>query len=237
MSDSIEEKQPETDGKFPENPFFDRHIEHAIHWHNLPHWNQKGKFCFVTWRLADSLPQEKLRAWVSERDTWLREHPQPWDTKTKKTYRTMFTERFENWLDAGYGSCLLRDPEVARILADALHHFDGQRYALGAYVVMPNHAHALFALGDHYDIQSVMKSWKGYTAHAINKHLGRHGALWQGDYWDRLLRSEDFLERCMNYIRENPEKAGLQDHEYLHYEDKHLRALITSWAGESGDTI
>lgn len=44
---------------------------------NLPHWRQDGTTYFVTFRTADSLPQEKLRQWVVEREEWLRENLDP----------------------------------------------------------------------------------------------------------------------------------------------------------------
>jgi REP element-mobilizing transposase RayT len=39
--------------------------------------------------------------------------------------------------------------------------------------------------------------------------LGRSGAFWQGDYWDRFIRNEDHFDAAVSYIDCNPVKAGL----------------------------
>jgi len=46
-------------------------------------------------------------------------------------------------LDSCHGRCLLKRPELATIVADSLLHFDGQRYRIGDFIVMPNHVHLL----------------------------------------------------------------------------------------------
>ena len=38
----------------------------------LPHWQQPGATYFLTFRLADSIPWEKLGPWMDEREAWLR---------------------------------------------------------------------------------------------------------------------------------------------------------------------
>ena len=110
---------------------------------NLPHWEQGGCTYFVTFRLADALPQTRLRDLVEERTRWLQFHPKPWTPEVWGEYRKHFGDPVQKWLDAGYGSCVLRRAEVRKIVEDALRHFDGDRYELGEFVVMPNHVHVL----------------------------------------------------------------------------------------------
>jgi len=126
-------------------------------------------------------------------------------------YHRLFSARLENWLNKGTGSCVLRDPENARIVAGALGHFNGERYALAAYVVMPNHVHVLFRPLAGHDISGVMKSWKGFTAHEINRRAGGSGKLWQTESWDRLIRNERHFYKTAEYIRLNPLMAGLRE--------------------------
>ncbi len=117
--------------------------------------------------------------------------------------------RINTFLDAGYGSCLLRDPDCARIVEDNLLHFDGDRYRLIAWVVMPNHVHALIEpLPDHC-LADIAHSWKSYTATRINRLLKRQGALWQREYWDRYIRDMPHLQNTISYIHTNPVTAGL----------------------------
>ena len=110
---------------------------------HLPHWEQTGCTYFLTWRLADSVPESVWRPWVEERKLFLETHPEPWDASVQKAFNTQFTRRMEDWLDAGHGSCALRPPEMRRIVEEALRFFQGQRYELNAWVLMPNHVHVL----------------------------------------------------------------------------------------------
>ena len=200
-----------------ENPpsFFDAHGEIDKREHRLPHWQQGEAWVFVTWRLGDSLPKAKLDQWKEERAIWLLHHPEPWNEKTEAEYHDRFSSQVDEWLDQGSGSCVLKDPASAKMVADALRHFDGERYEIASFVVMPNHAHVLFRpLGKH-TLPEILKSWKGFTAREINKRIGKKGALWQDEYWDRLIRNERHFFKVAEYIRENPVKARLKKGEFI----------------------
>jgi REP element-mobilizing transposase RayT len=106
---------------------------------------------------------------------------------------------------------LLAEPSIAKIVHDALLHFHGSRYELLAHVVMPNHVHVLFRLQEGHDLGKTIHSWKSFTAHKINKTLGREGPLWQEEYHDRIVRSEEHLHRLVDYIVENPKKACVKN--------------------------
>ena len=104
----------------------------------------------------------------------------------------------------------MRRAEVAEVVANALRHFDGKRYRLLAWCVMPNHVHAVLQpMGDH-DLPAILHSWKSFTAHAINKLLGRSGPVWQSEYYDHLVRDQQDLIHHVAYVRENPVVAGLR---------------------------
>ena len=124
----------------------------------------------------------------------------------------------DEWLDQGVGSCLLRESANAMIVAAAVRHFDGDRYNLSCFVVMPNHVHVLFRPMGSHRIEAILKSWKGFTARKINERMDRRGALWQEEFWDRLVRSEWHFERYRTYIRQNPVKAKLRAKEFLWFE-------------------
>jgi REP element-mobilizing transposase RayT len=175
------------------------------HRHNLPHWQQADNWIFLTYRLADSLPEAKLTAWREERATWLTLHPEPWDDATEAAYHERFAERINHWLDQGHGSCLLKIPANSEIVANAFHHFDGDRYQLASYVVMPNHVHLLFRPLGENRLPDLLHTWKRFTSREINKREGRSGTLWQADYWDRLIRSQEHFDWALRYIAKNPE--------------------------------
>jgi len=175
----------------------------------LPHWRQRGATYFVTFRLADALPPERVKALSDEREQWLRTHKEPYSSKERREYYRLFSERVQEWLDAGAGECLLRDESVARIVAGALRHFDGQRYDLLAWVVMPNHVHVLVTPRSGFHLPDILHSWKSFTAHEIDKALGRSGQVWQHESYDHIVRSPEALSRIARYIAENPAKAGI----------------------------
>jgi len=110
-------------------------------------------------------------------------------------------------LDRHYGSCLLRDPDCARIVADSLLH--AERYALKAWCVMPNHVHALIVTEAKTELGQIVRSWKTFTTRRINQRLARSGQLWATDYFDRFIRDEKHYESNKRYIEQNPVAAGL----------------------------
>lgn len=208
---------------------FDPDAEFAIIERRLPHWSQAGTICFLTMRLFDSIPSEVLRAWHADRENWLRRHgidpdAEDWRTSFQKLDRSLrgeftrtFSDRWHNQLDSGHGSCPLREPALARIVGDSLLHFDGVRYDLTDFVVMPNHVHILAAFVDEAGMLTQCDSWKHFTAYKINRQLGTKGRLWQQDGFDHLVRSVEQFERFRRYMAANPEKARLKPGEYLHY--------------------
>jgi hypothetical protein len=103
---------------------------------NLPHWRQEGVTYFVTFRLADSIPEATLQLWLRERDDWLERHPEPQDKLSRQEYYRLFVERFHKWLDGGHGSCVLAQPPVREIVTGALMHFDMVRYVVREWVVI-----------------------------------------------------------------------------------------------------
>ncbi len=219
----MEEPPDHLDDEAPHSHFLERDSPVRKDRRHLPHWRLRGTFNYVTWRLFDSLPQEKLIAWRTEKHAWLMEHPKPWDARTTAEYRNLFPKRLDAWLDAGYGSCYLRRPECGAVVANAFHYYDGDRYDLASYVVMPNHVHALFLLRGETELEEVTHSIKSYTANEINKLVGRKGQLWQHEGFDHLLRGAEQLEGCMTYIRRNPEDAKLKPGEYIFYEAPSFR--------------
>ena len=196
------EKRLESAATLPH--FFDPHASVAKLSGNLPHWRQPGATYFVTFRTADSLPQEKLEQWSRERLAWLQHHPEPHAEAEQLEYHTLFTKRFELWMDAGYGACLLAQPEVRGIVEATLRHFDGERYRLDEFVVMPNHVHALVTpLGEHR-LSEIVRSWKTFSAREIGKITGQTGGLWQKEYFDHRVRNAEQLGRIRDYIQNNP---------------------------------
>jgi len=183
-----------------------------------PHLEIPNGTYFVTWRLADSLPQHVLEELFLDKNR---------GTKTaelslrglgpndKRKLNTKFAKQLEKNLDLGFGACILKNPELAEIVVGALHHFRGERYQLYSWCVMPNHVHVIFKPFEQFELSSIVHSWKRYSSRQINIAVGRTGELWQREYYDRLIRDEGELERAINYVIENPGKAGLKNWRWM----------------------
>jgi REP element-mobilizing transposase RayT len=193
----------------------------------VPHLEQPGASYFATFRLDDAVPAGPLAEFTRQKREWLAAHPpRPWPEEIEREYHHLFSKRFERWLDRGYGTCVLKDPQNAGIVADALRHFDGERILLHTWVIMPNHVHLLFTqLGDHA-LAGLMKSWKGFTARQINLRTCSTGTVWQKSYFDRMIRDWDHFANCARYIRNNPVKAKLGEADFLHGESEFVRNLL-----------
>lgn len=144
-----------------------------------------------------------------------------------RIHKLLFAE-YDRQLDQSSEVAWLKQSEVAEVVRKSLYHFNGERYHLMSYCIMPNHVHALFAprptaaatdpmeftaLGEQADgnspLASILHSWKSFSAHEINKLLGRSGTFWRRESYDHWVRDEDELERIVGYIAANPTKANL----------------------------
>ena len=168
----------------------------------LPHCDASQMLLSITFRLADALPQDKLKQLAQEIAIL------PLSSQDAERRR-----KIEEWMDAGMGCCALRHPQVAAVMQDTLQKFDGERYRLIAWCIMPNHVHVL--IEPTTSLPKIVQSWKSYTGrwallHNAELGLGVPGhAFWMRDYWDRYIRHERHLQSVIHYIHENPVKAGL----------------------------
>ncbi len=120
-----------------------------------------------------------------------------------------YSERVDKVLDTGAGECWLREPDIAKLVADALQHFEGERYELRALTIMPNHVHVVVRPLSPHTLSAILKSWKGYTALHANRLLDCQGTFWQEESYDHLCRDDDDIARCCAYTLNNPVSAGL----------------------------
>lgn len=176
----------------------------------LPHWRVPGGVYAITTRLEDSLPYDVVRQLA--------------DSKLEPAVRR---ERLERYLDAGYGSCVLRDPRCAQVVVDVLQHFDGVQYRLGPWSVMPNHFHATVKPMPGFMLNKILGAWRSVSAHRINKLSGRSGRLWEVEPYDSWLRDENDLARMRAYILNNPAAAGLKDWPWVG--DPDTTGMLEKW--------
>jgi len=194
---------------------------------HLPHWRQDRATYFLTFRLADSIPAMKLNQWREERVQWCLNHPKPWEPDVEEEYHRRFSTAIDRHLDQGHGSCVLRDPMTAEIVAGAFRHFDQHRYLLHSWVIMPNHVHLLLTLEASQLLAPIVASWKRFTALRIHHQTQSSGSLWQKDYFDRIIRDWDHFANVARYLRRNPVKANLREGEYLLEEPPWVKRLLS----------
>ncbi len=180
----------------------------------LPHLEDREAVYFVTFRLADSLPKELVHQLRKERGALESaggaKTAMPGDFDRLQELRALL-RKAERCLDSGLGRCYLRDSRVAKIVVDSIRHFHGSHYQLFSWCVMPNHVHALFSPMQEHTLDSILHSWKSYSALEVNRILARTGRFWQREYFDHLVRSEASFKKFAKYIQDNPKRAGLVD--------------------------
>ena len=141
-------------------------------------------------------------------------------SELRSEFDQRFRDRWELTLDDCHGECVLKRPELSRIVERSLQHFDGKNYDLSDYVVMPNHVHVLATFYDAASMLGQCESWKHFTAREINRELDRRGKFWQSDGFDHLVRSPEQFDALRRYIAENPIKARLRESEFRHFSRK-----------------
>ena len=189
--------------QIPKPRFYSAHADTSVTYANLPHWEQESRTCFLTFRLADSLPEDLLSQLAAEREEWELVHPKPWSDADTQEHFSLFEGKIHEWLDQGHGRCILRSEKTRALVEDVLRHFDGTRYVLYSYVIMPNHVHVLFMPMPGFSQSKIIQSWKGVSAHWLNRLLSETGAVWQKEYWDTLVRNERHFRAVLRYIRKN----------------------------------
>ncbi|MGF1634731.1 MAG: helicase C-terminal domain-containing protein [Phycisphaerae bacterium] len=176
----------------------------------LPHWRRPQAIYAVTFRLADSIPAQVLSAWQHEaqsiRDNCRQQERDPTEWEGARL-AYLEGKAVEEHLDRGAGSCLLR--QHAAVVEEALQHFADERYALLAWCIMPNHVHVVLRPTSGHTLESILHSWKSYSANLINEAANRAGLLWQREYYDRICRDVEEVRQQVDYAWRNPDVAGL----------------------------
>ncbi len=187
---------------------------------NLPHYQEPGATLFITFRLAGSIPHEvmaRLNDELLHKKEFLENNKS--EDQIKNLREQYQKEIFWNWekeLDFSQrGPVWLKIASVAELVWEALHYRDGKEYILDACCIMPNHVHLVCTPITFNDeprfMSAIMHSLKGYTARKANLILGRTGCFWQHESYDHLVRNPEDYYRIVDYVLNNPAKAGLPD--------------------------
>jgi REP element-mobilizing transposase RayT len=110
---------------------------------------------------------------------------------------------------------ILARAAIAEILVDELRHArERHGWAIGSYVIVPDHVHFFCAPErDAKTLSDFMREWKSWTSRRIRALRPRPATaaitLWQREYFDHVLRSDESYAEKWDYVRENPVRAGL----------------------------
>ena len=129
----------------------------------LPHLELKP-IQVVTFRLADSVPKEVIDQWKLKIET---------GEITKQSDKNMARLRklVDQYEDAGYGDCYLKDECIAKLVEDTLFYYEGRHYQLVRWCIMPNHVHVMVEPKNTYSLSTILKEWKSYTAQIGRAHV------------------------------------------------------------------
>ncbi len=225
--------------------------QHIFYERHLPHYQPPNGTYTVMFRLAGSLPAEAIDRLRRERLEYTRYVSGLSDGGRRREllaeHAIQLYAKFESLLDGETkGPQWLGNSKVARIVEDALHHWDCQAYELLAYCIMPNHVHSIFSIGSSssialsgyplkgqtpYRVTNIVASIKKYSALRANRELHRSGHFWQDETFDHVLRNPAELEKTIWYILYNPVSAGLVGN----WEDWPFRYVQSGLIGVGGD--
>ncbi|MBK9975785.1 MAG: transposase [Planctomycetes bacterium] len=184
----------------------------------LPHWERDHATYFVTFRLVDSLPEEARKRIAVERFDIVKTaeslNRALSDTERERLDQ-LYSVTVDELLNAGHGACHLKAADCAAVVAETITKWDGERYALYAWSVMPNHVHVVFRPFAGHALSDTLHSWKSFTAKACNRILDRTGEFWQRESFDRLIRDREEFEKRVRYTLDNPVVAGLENWKWV----------------------
>jgi putative transposase len=156
----------------------------------LPHFDANTLVQHVVFRTANSLPNDILER--------ARQH----DSAQSR-------RMIDAALDGGQSGNLFKDPQFADLMQIGLRYFDGDRYDLQAWCIMPNHVHVLLVTAPNVLLGQIVKTWKSQATRLINAKTISSGPIFARDYFDRYIRNSLQMNRAIAYIEHNPINAGL----------------------------
>jgi putative transposase len=193
---------------------------------NLLHIIPNNAQFFVTFTLDGALPGHVIKRLLDEKEERIRRAELTGESKyfIEKIYFAKYDNLLANpnnkikWLEKD---------ELAKIVADKLNEFDGNKYELICYCIMPNHVHLLIdtmnytpetidnkGTTNEYYLTDVLRLIKGSTSRKCNIFLEKNGKFWQAESYDHFVRDRNELQRIISYILQNPVKANLCNNWY-----------------------
>jgi len=184
----------------------------------LPHIQVKGCTMFITWRTSFTLPESiplSLSILKNEYEEKIRSLSQRYQKFVYAHYQRKRFDAFDEAIGAlKDGAADLTKSPIDKVVPEILYSNDGLCYDLIAFCVMPNHVHLIITpltddSGNYSKYDNIMQTIKLSSAVQINALLGTSGQFWMHENYDRIIRNERELNATINYLIQNPVKAGL----------------------------
>jgi len=97
------------------------------------------------------------------------------------------------------------NPDVQRTLCNVWS--EAGYWTIGYYLLMPDHIH-LFCSPGRWELSSI-KKWVGYWKRRTSIDYPLLRTKWLTNCWDTQMRSQEIFRTKLDYVRENPVRAGL----------------------------
>jgi putative transposase len=189
------------------------------------HWVAEHAIYSLTFNLHDAVPEPLRRRIELEGEAQLERIRRINGSVSRadaQSVKELTRAKIERALDHGYGEALLRDPQIADMVASTISHFDEDRYTLLSWCVMPTHVHVVAHLRTPVD--RLIHSWKTFTGRTANELLDRDGPFWQAGYYDTCIRDSNHLYNTIEYVANNPAAAGLGNWPFVRVYSERLSA-------------
>ena len=129
---------------------------------------------------------------------------------------------------------IFRTEPIANLFLDTLQHYRAQRkFLLHEFVLMPDHFHLLLTPAPDVSLEKSVQLIKGGFSFRVKKELGSNLGIWEKGYTEHRVKDANDYDRHVNYIHQNPVRAGLVEaaSDYLYTSSRRNRDLdpIPPW--------
>ncbi|MDO9578731.1 MAG: transposase [Candidatus Cloacimonadales bacterium] len=184
---------------------------------NLPHYQPENGVFFITTCLANSLPPKKLKEIKEKKNDFeqmLKQVSKSQKIIVLQEFHNRYFKDFDDFLDSQRNNCWLSQADLRNIIIENLFYWNNLKYYLFAFCIMPNHVHIILkpklkSSCSYESLSDIMFSMKSYTANECNKILDRNGSFWLHESYDHYIRNADEFDYYVDYVQQNPVKAGL----------------------------
>jgi putative transposase len=114
-----------------------------------------------------------------------------------------------------------RTERAELMIATLFRYRDQSRFAVHAFVIMPDHIHVLITPAIDQSTSRCVQLIKGGYSFAVRKEFS--GEVWHSGYHEHRIRDRQDFEAQKQYIANNPSRKNHTDYRFVH--TAHLRMI------------